>query len=133
MIPENIKIKYQGFDNPFRKIFFNEKDYAACDFSDLIPSWKLEFSKDCPDTLIEEAINYAEDRGYYSFYIMISEESLDKSIDFFKQWNYLLYVEEVVLKNEKSINQLFWEWIFDTTNQPEDVVIVKCMLSQECR
>lgn len=133
MIPDHIQLKYQGFNNPYRKIFIMKNDFVACDFSDLVPSWKLEFSPECPKELFDQAIRYAEDRGYYSFYIISSLDKISDYLTLFTDKHYVSYIEEVILKNEKSINLIFWEWLFDTTNYQHDVAVIKFMLSQDCR
>jgi len=133
MIPEKIKIKYQSFDNPYRKLFFDQEEYVACDFSDLIPSWKIELSDNCSIELIKKSLKFAEERNYYSFYTVFSRESFDRYITIFEDTGYIPFVEEIVIQNEKSINLLFWEWLLETTNQEEDVLIIKWMLLQSRR
>lgn len=133
MIPDHIQLKYQRFNNPYRKIFILEDNFVACDFSDLVPSWKLEFSLEAPKELFNRAIQYAEDLEYYSFYLIADLHKVDDYLTLFADKNYVPYVEEIILKNEKSVNLIFWEWLFDTTNYKHDVAVIKFMLSQDCR
>lgn len=135
MIPETIQIKYQQFDNPYRKLFSNKTEYVGCDFSDLVPSYKMDLSKDCPSTLINSAIIFAEEKEYYSFYTMVPREKFEEHIVKVLESNnnYILIVEEEVESNEKPINLLFWEWLFETVNQQDETLILHWILPNKYR
>jgi hypothetical protein len=135
MIPDSINLKYQNFDNPFRKLFFDEHDFVGCDFSDYIPSWKMEASENFSQKLVETSIKFAEENKYYSFYLLISEKQCQDRMNKINQIKpeYLVSVEEEVLENEKPINLLFWDWIFENISYPEKMLVIYCFLPQEFR
>jgi len=135
MIPDSINLKYQNIDNPFRKLFFDDRDFVGCDFSDYIPSWKMETSENFSQKLVETSIKFAEKNGYYSFYLLISEKQYRDRINKINQIKseYLVSVEEEVLENEKPINLLFWDWIFENISYPEKMLVIYCFLPQEFR
>lgn len=129
MIPKNIKNKYNDcVDNPYRKLFVSNDAYAACDFSDLIPSYFLEISENCNADLINQFTDYAEKRNYFSFYIL--SKSVAETTQLFTATNYTYTVEETVMANCKSLNLLFWDWLFDTKNVPFETYVLKFSLPQ---
>lgn len=118
----------------YKKVFTNHNEYVTCDFSILIPSWKLEAST-WDVNLFKSAIEYAESKNYYSFYTTVSLDKLDSYRDFVNTvaQNYSVIVEEIVPENEKSINLLFWDWLFLSTSFNKKMCVIYHILTQNYR
>jgi hypothetical protein len=123
------------FLDKYQKIFKENEDYVSCDFSVLIPAWKLETSTNWNINLFNQAIDYAEQKKYYSFYKVISSDSLNEYLKYMKTnfSRYILVIEETILENEKPTNLLFWDWLFLSTSFDRKLSIVNHILSQEFR
>lgn len=118
--------------NKYKKIFREKSDYVSCDFSVLIPCWKIEFSDRWNVDLFRQAINESEKMRYYSFYSVAPEKSLNEYLHFFKNNfpQYLTIIEEVVPENEKPISLLFWDWLFSSISFDDRMCIVHHILPQ---
>jgi hypothetical protein len=132
MIPQKIISKYQNFDNPFRKLFFNNDNFVGCDFSDYIPSWKIELSKNFDQNLIDLSIKNAESKGYFSFYCLIEESQYKYYLETIKRTRpeYIVSIEEIIPSNEKPKSILFWDWIFENTSYSDVMLVVLCIYPQ---
>ena len=120
--------------NIYRKLFKKDNDMVSCDFSILVPSWKLN-SSGYSSELYNQAIDYAESKGYYSFYKIVDMDYLEEYQQFIKttRQEYLIIIEEIVPKNEKPINVIFWDWLFLSTSYDKIICVIYHILPQEFR
>jgi hypothetical protein len=134
VLTENIKQKYLSYDNPYRKTFFDNESLIACDFSDMIPYWYLEYY-DYSENLLKIACEWAESRNYFGFYSIIDSKKLSPHIGFIETVDdrYENIIEEVIPANYKSRNILYWEWICDSTSENTERAIVLSILPQKYR
>jgi len=128
-------LKYNSEKNPYRKIFINDQDFVACDFSVLLPAWRLKTSDNYDESLFSQSIEYAESKKYYSFYSAISSKKWEEYFNFIKPIipNYLISIEETVPNNEKPVSILFWEWVVESKSIDHRLHIVYHFLPQEFR
>jgi len=119
----------------YKKMFRENSDYVSCDFSVLIPSWKIEFSDRWNIKLVRQAIDESKKMKYYSFYSVIPENKLNEYLQFFKDNfpQYLTIIEETVPENEKPISLLFWDWLFSSISFDARMCIAYHVLPQEFR
>jgi hypothetical protein len=121
--------------NPYRKVFEDSTSKLVCDFSDQIPAWFIKVEGCYSKNLFLEAIRFAESKKYYNFYMVIALEDFDNHLNMFNEIDdrYDLFVEEKVPCNERSINNLFWDWILNTIAENKDRLIVSHVLSKNYR
>jgi hypothetical protein len=121
--------------NPYKKVFENQSEWVVCDFSIMVPSWKINSSYPWSKMLYQESIEFAEKKHYYSFYQIIDFKNLNEYKDFIKKTakHYQIIVEEIVPPNEKSINILFWNWLFCSVSQNKKLCVVNHILPEKYR
>lgn len=134
-LPENIKQRYTGFASPYRQIIADHGVFAACDYSDQIPAWHLEQiypNFDVSKTVITQSIEYAEKRQFYHFYYIVAADQLEQYTEAMSEIDarYQITIEEKIPANEKPVNVLFWDWLYDTTCRQYDTVVVLHSLPQ---
>lgn len=126
MIPENIQNRYCFFDNPYRKLFKNDNAIIACDFSDYIPAWFLEYSNGYPLDLINQAIEIAESLKYYTFYVVINSEDyntyLENMASIHERYNHT--IDEYVPANDRPVFLMHRDWIFGSFIRPKDSLVI---------
>ena len=122
--------------NPYRKIIVHKDKQAICDFSELIPAWKLQKDFDFSnESLLSQCIDFAESRNYFCFYSCVTQSKLDLYMDQISFINnrYFTVVEEKVPSSSKSVNLLYWDWLMLTYCDDEPRCIIKHILKQEYR
>jgi len=128
-LPENIKQRYTGFASPYRQIIADH---------DQIPAWHLEQvypNLDVAASVILQSIEYAEKRQFYHFYSIVAFDQLTHYTETLEEIDsrYQITVEEKVRSNDKPVNVLFWDWLYDTTCRSYDTVVVLHSLPQKYR
>jgi hypothetical protein len=119
-------------NNPYRQKFENAHSSIICDFSTMIPSWNLILSGCWSKDLIRDAIDYAEQKGYYSFYTRINFEKLELYKNHVNA-DYEIIIEEIVPPNEKPVSILFWDWVCSSSCINKETCIVYHVLPQRYR
>lgn len=122
--------------NPYRKIIEYLDKTAVCEFSEIVPAWKLNREFDFLDIdLFIQCLNFAESRNYYNFYNIIKKSEYDiymQKMSFMTD-RYNITVEEILHPSQKSVNLLFFDWIMNTFVDHEHRYILLHSLKQEYR
>lgn len=138
-------------DNPYALAFgyFDESEQLRAmicvTFSNVVPAWNTSYVFSNYDTskgaliifnLIEEVMKFAESRGYYQYYTVVEKERAQSYDILFKRkmkTEYLTAVDEVVPANQRPVNKLFWDWLYENRTKTVDAVVVNHWLPRNYR
>jgi hypothetical protein len=150
LLADNIIRFFTRNDNPYAiafGYFENDKLKAiiCATFSNIIPAWNTSYIISNYDNafgaiatfaLIKEVIRYAESRGYYQYYTVVEKdraEAYDKLFKLKMKTNYLTAIDETVQAHRRPVNDLFWEWLYESRCKGIDTVVVNHWLPREYR
>jgi hypothetical protein len=150
LLTNNIINFFTRDDNPyavsFGKFEVGKLRVIICaTFSYMIPAWNTSYVISNYDTaigaiatfsLIKEVMKFAEERGYYQYYTVVESDKADVYDKLFKlkmKTNYLTSVDELVEAHKRPINDLFWEWLYESRCKSVDTVVVNHWLPREFR
>jgi hypothetical protein len=137
-------------DKPYAIAFGHFEDeklkaIICATFSNMIPAWNTSYVISNYDNafgaiatfeLIKEVIAFAESRGYYQYYTVIEKdraEPYDKLFKLKMKTNYLTAIDETVPAHKRPVNDLFWEWLYESRCKGIDTVVVNHWLPREYR
>lgn len=150
LLTDNIVNFFTRVDNPYAVSFGKFEDNTlkaliCASFSHIIPAWNISYVISNYDTaygalatfdLIKEVMRYAESHGYYQYYTVIEKERAEPYDKLFKlkmKTNYLTAIDETVPAHIRPVNDLFWEWLYESRCKSVETVVVNHWLPREHR
>lgn len=150
LLTDNIVNFFTREDNPYAIAFGkyednNLKALICATFSHMIPAWNTSYVISNYDSafgaiatfdLIKEIMKFAESRGYYQYYTVVEKERAEPYDKLFKmkmKTNYFTAIDEIVPAHKRAVNDLFWEWLYESRCKTVDTVVVNHWLPREYR